>query len=501
MLTATQTTLPLPALDGKYFESNSVLAKARNQKSVLGIAWALNDFIVAFLGGLSALLVRGGSAAGFWHRMVVMHGFDAETWFLAGFAIIFPVYLVGTGRVLGLYRSVHAKTYLNEQRITCQTVVTAALLICGTLFLTRTLYASRSVLAFTVFNTAVILMLERVIWRTLRERRCRAGLEIRNALIVGDGKMATAFRNHLLALPHYGFRFKGFITTGRMAESEVDTEVIGEISNCVTLARSLFVDEIYFASKTERDVVEQVVAESRAYGIEVRVVPDMYDGLAWNAPVEFVGQFPTILLHHHDLPCEAILVKRLLDLVASFLGIAVLSPLLVLIALAVKLDSPGPVFYGAARIGRKGRKFRCFKFRTMVANADQLRDSLAHLNERNDILFKIAKDPRVTRVGYWLRKYSLDELPQLFNVLMGNMSLVGPRPPIASEVARYEIVHLRRLDVLPGITGLWQVEAREDPSFDSYISLDVAYVDNWSLLMDLRILARTLFVVFRGTGC
>ena len=136
----------------------------------------------------------------------------------------------------------------------------------------------------------------------------------------------------------------------------------------------------------------------------------------------------------------------------------------------------------------------------MVANADGMRKQLAHMNERDSVLFKISNDPRITKVGARLRKYSLDELPQFYNVLKGDMSLVGPRPPLSAEVEKYDLSHLRRLDVLPGITGLWQVEARQDPSFDSYISLDTAYVENWNLLLDLRILARTVSVVLGGTG-
>jgi lipopolysaccharide/colanic/teichoic acid biosynthesis glycosyltransferase len=151
-------------------------------------------------------------------------------------------------------------------------------------------------------------------------------------------------------------------------------------------------------------------------------------------------------------------------------------------------------------VGRKGRNFTCLKFRTMVATADKMRENLEHRNERDGILFKISNDPRITRVGAWLRKYSLDELPQFLNVVAGDMSLVGPRPPLASEVERYKLSHLRRLDVLPGMTGLWQIEARQDPSFDNYISLDTVYVENWSLMLDLRILARTVGVVLSGTG-
>jgi exopolysaccharide biosynthesis polyprenyl glycosylphosphotransferase len=242
------------------------------------------------------------------------------------------------------------------------------------------------------------------------------------------------------------------------------------------------------------------VEEARVAGIDVRVVPDMYDGLAWNARVEYIGQFPTIPLHRRDFPIGGILVKRVLDITVSTVGLVVGAPVMLAIAIAIRMDSEGKILYKAQRIGRKGRAFPCYKFRTMVHNADQLKAELQHMNERDGVLFKIAKDPRITRVGRVLRKYSLDELPQFYNVLKGDMSLVGPRPPMAAEVEQYDLAHLRRLDVLPGITGLWQVEARQDPSFDSYISLDTAYVENWNLLMDLRILARTVGVVLSGTG-
>jgi exopolysaccharide biosynthesis polyprenyl glycosylphosphotransferase len=287
--------------------------------------------------------------------------------------------------------------------------------------------------------------------------------------------------------------------TEREAESG-DADIIGDVRNCLSLARSLFVDEIFFSVPAEKKLVIALVEEARGLGIDVRVVPDLYDGLAWNAPVEYIGQFPTIPLHRRDLPIGAFFVKRALDTTGAVLAMLLGWPIMLLLVAAIKLDSEGPIFYRAHRIGRKGRTFTCYKFRTMCVDADQMKKDLQHRNERDGILFKIANDPRVTRVGRILRKYSLDELPQFYNVLRGDMSLVGPRPPMASEVEQYDIAHLRRLDVLPGMTGLWQVEARQDPSFDSYISLDTAYVENWSLWLDMKILARTVGVVFSGTG-
>jgi lipopolysaccharide/colanic/teichoic acid biosynthesis glycosyltransferase len=177
-----------------------------------------------------------------------------------------------------------------------------------------------------------------------------------------------------------------------------------------------------------------------------------------------------------------------------------LAPLMLFLVVLIYLDSSGPMFYTSERIGKNGYPFPCFKLRTMVKDAESLKAQIAALNERDTILFKVSMDPRVTRIGGFLRKHSLDELPQLLNVLRGEMSMVGPRPPLASEVEMYQPEHFVRLSVLPGITGLWQIESRRNPSFANYIALDRRYVENWSLWLDLKILVRTAAVVFRGTG-
>jgi exopolysaccharide biosynthesis polyprenyl glycosylphosphotransferase len=305
----------------------------------------------------------------------------------------------------------------------------------------------------------------------------------------------------LESIRQLGYTFKGFIECNEDgSRSSACDDVVGTVDTMFQHARRHFVDEIFFTAPGQRGIVKDILDQARDHGIDLRVVPDMYDGLAWNNPIEYVGQFPTIPLHCGHVPEIRLLLKRLLDVVLSGMALIVLSPVMLAIAIAIKLDSPGPIFYLSERIGKRGRVFPCVKFRTMVCDADKMRADVMHLNERDGVLFKVSNDPRITPLGRLLRKYSLDELPQFFNVLRGDMSIVGPRPPIASEVREYKLSHLRRLDVTPGITGLWQVIGRQDPSFDSYISLDVTYIENWSILLDLVIILRTIRVVLAGTG-
>jgi exopolysaccharide biosynthesis polyprenyl glycosylphosphotransferase len=197
---------------------------------------------------------------------------------------------------------------------------------------------------------------------------------------------------------------------------------------------------------------------------------------------------------------NGLILRRIVDITFSAIAVLFLWPLLLVIALAIKLESPGPVIYLSLRAGKNGQPFLCYKFRTMFDGADELRDSLRPFNERQDPFFKIADDPRVTRFGRFLRKYSLDELPQFWNVLKGDMSLVGPRPHPADDYARYRPEDHRRLDVKPGITGLWQVTERTNPSFETRMTLDLEYMRNWSLSLDLKILMRTVPTVLSGDG-
>ncbi|QHS51494.1 sugar transferase [Edaphobacter sp. 12200R-103] len=468
--------------------------------SSTSLIWASLDLATVLVAALVALRVHVSIPAQASTSTVLFRIFHVPAHTLLLYLLWYALCLIFFSRSYGLYGPLQNRSGLHEQRMTVQASLTAGLILCGTLYLSNGGGVSRTVVALTVILSTALLCLRRAIQRRSFYRRSIAGFETRNVLIVGAGRVGHALRNHLDSLQHLGYRFKGFVALTEREAELGDVEVIGDVRNCLSLARSLFVDEIFFSVPGDKKLIIGIVEEARQAGIDVRVVPDLYDGLAWNAPVEYIGQFPTIPLHRREFPMGGFLIKRVLDITLSSIALALLSPIILTIALAVRLDSEGAIFYRAHRIGRKGRTFSCYKFRTMVQDADKLKEKLAHMNERDSVLFKISNDPRITRVGRILRKYSLDELPQFYNVLRGDMSLVGPRPPIAREVEQYELDHLRRLEVLPGITGLWQVEARQDPSFDSYISLDTAYVENWSLWLDIKILARTVGVVFAGTG-
>lgn len=237
-------------------------------------------------------------------------------------------------------------------------------------------------------------------------------------------------------------------------------------------------------------------------GITLRVIPAENEPLFEGAKFWMIGGLPSLSFDPPTLTGIGFKLKKLMDYICSLLILILASPLYGAIALAIKLDSPGPIFYGQTRIGLHGRPFKAWKFRSMVANADRLQKELESFNKNKDgILFKIEDDPRITRTGKFLRKYSLDELPQVFNVLMGEMSLVGPRPLPVRDVRQFSEHHFIRHEVLPGITGLWQVSGRSDiDDFEEVLRLDLSYIEQWSLWLDFSILLRTIKVVFRKSG-
>ncbi len=318
---------------------------------------------------------------------------------------------------------------------------------------------------------------------------------VRNVLIVGASKLGHRIADCLEQHPEMGRSVCGFLDD-RKALGE---GVVGRTSDLAQLARAGFVDEVILAAPHDRDLTLRVLHSAQRLRLDVKMAPDLF-GCEPARETERIGGIPLISLHEERLPVAGLLAKRALDLAGAAVALGLLAPVLAVLAILVKLDSAGPVLYVALRAGRKGRPFRCYKFRTMVSDADRLKEKLRERNQRQGPFFKIADDPRITRVGRILRRYSLDELPQLWNVLKGEMSLVGPRPHPLDDFSSYAIEHLPRLDVTPGITGLWQVTARRDPSFQIGMDLDIEYIHHWSLGMDLRILLKTAGVVLRGSG-
>jgi exopolysaccharide biosynthesis polyprenyl glycosylphosphotransferase len=318
---------------------------------------------------------------------------------------------------------------------------------------------------------------------------------VRNVLIVGAGGLGRRLASNFEKHPELGRSVCGFVDDWK----PLGNGVIGRISELAELARTGFVDEVILAGPHDREKTLRVLRKAQQLRLDVKIAPDLF-GCEPTRETERIGGIPLICLHAERLPVTALFLKRALDLVGAGVLLILMAPTLALLALLVKLDSPGPALYGAPRAGRKGRPFLCYKFRTMVRSADALKEGLRGRNQRQGPFFKISDDPRITRVGRLLRRYSLDELPQLWNVLKGEMSLVGPRPHPLDDFAAYSIEHLPRLDVIPGITGLWQITARRDPSFQAGMNLDLEYIHRWSLGMDLRILLKTALVVLRGGG-
>jgi exopolysaccharide biosynthesis polyprenyl glycosylphosphotransferase len=315
-------------------------------------------------------------------------------------------------------------------------------------------------------------------------------------LIVGAGETGRRVATFLEAHPENVRTVYGFLDN----EKSMGDGVIGRVEDLARLARKGFVDEIILAVARDPELTLQVLREARRLRLDVEIIPELFGCRLEGNAIDWIGDLPAIRLHSERLPSAELELKRLVDVVGAGLALMFASPLLAFIAIGIRLDSRGPILYRAQRAGLKGRLFRCHKFRTMVNDADALKDGLRSNNERSGPFFKITNDPRITRLGRFLRRYSLDELPQLWNVLKGEMSLVGPRPHPADEYAAYEIEHLARLDVRPGITGLWQVTARRDPSFERGMELDREYIRTWSLGSDLRILARTVSAVLHGSG-
>jgi exopolysaccharide biosynthesis polyprenyl glycosylphosphotransferase len=354
---------------------------------------------------------------------------------------------------------------------------------------------------FAVISNFVLYLFKISLFTFFRYIR-RKGYNFRMLLIVADQYSEEVIRQ-IAETRDWGYRICGIITDDEniIDRYEDDFTILSPEINLDHYLVSQTVDEVlYCKGENNRQEVQHLLDACREIGVAFYLQSDLKTFKELNMHVTMRNRQP--LFAYRNIPENYFLlkVKQAFDFVFSFVVAAVLSPLFLLIAVAIKFDDNGPVFFSQERVGLNGRRFQCLKFRTMVVEAEAMKVQLAGRNEQQGPVFKIKNDPRVTRVGAFLRKTSLDELPQFFNVLRGDMSVVGPRPPIPSEVVQYQRWQNRRLSMKPGITCIWQVSGRNNIPFEQWMKMDLEYIDNWSLGLDLQLILKTIKTIFRGSG-
>ncbi len=415
-----------------------------------------------------------------------------------GIMLAFATLLVVVSGFKGLYRDTLGRTWLDEVLTIASSAIIATAVLVVAIFYYRPFSYSRAIFIFALATAVLLLATGRLVEREVRAYLRHRGRGLCKVVIVGAGDVGRRIMQSIVADPGLGYDVVGFVDDFRQ-EDIGRFRALGPLDRLPSIVAEQSVEQVIVALPSHKRVRE-VIRLCAAHDVEFRIVPDFYELGMDRVGMDFLHGVPLIGLREPTLSGWKRLCKRAVDVVVAAVALLLLSPLLLIVALAIKLDSPGPVLFRQLRVGRGGRQFWFYKFRSMRADAEQAFWELVEQNEVKGPIFKIRNDPRITRVGRFIRRTSIDELPQLFNVLQGDMSLVGPRPPIPHEVERYEDWHRRRLEVSPGITGLWQVSGRSLLTFDEMVLLDLWYIENWSLGLDLKIILRTIPAVLLERG-
>lgn len=379
-------------------------------------------------------------------------------------------------------------------------VLLSSLLVIVAIYVAKIQDFPRLILFFVVILTSVFFSLWRIFKRMFVEYLVSQGYNNFNALIVGAGRVGRALAQEISKRPGLGLKVVGYLDDFKENDPNVNgPRTLGKISDFMTIARNEFVDEIFVTCHHDGQIILQLLEQAKELGVAVRVIPHGFELMSGECVRYNIGFIPVLEYCNGQLRRRHV-GKRFFDIITALFAVVFLLPVFLILGIFIKLEAPGPIFYLSSRYGRSGHVFRMFKFRSMVHNADQMVEQFLGQNEADGPIFKIKNDPRVTRIGRFLRKYSLDELPQLFNVLKGEMSLVGPRPLPIDQVQKEDFRQLKRLEVKPGITGLWQIRGRSDISFSRLVKWDIWYINNWSFWLDLNILWQTLPVVIKGRG-
>jgi exopolysaccharide biosynthesis polyprenyl glycosylphosphotransferase len=403
----------------------------------------------------------------------------------------------------GMYHSMRTRRLREIVWIIIKSAFFSTLAFGAFLFLFKLTFVSRMFVAIFIVTSFTFILLEKMAVYSFTHYVRKRGYNYRRVLVVGTGRRAANFiekiQNHL----EWGIRIIGAIDDepGRGVKKVKDIKAIGTIKDMSKILHRHAIDQVVFVVPRLRlSHIEEAIRACEIEGVKATLAVDLFDlKIARVHQTELEGipllTFETTVAREWQL-----FIKRAIDIALSGLGIILLSPLFLIVTVLIKLTSSGPVLFTQKRVGLNGRKFVLYKFRTMYKGADKELSNLRALNEMEGPVFKIKKDPRITPFGKILRKFSIDELPQLFNVFVGHMSLIGPRPPIPEEVHQYETWQRRRLSMRPGITCLWQVNGRNKIDFEEWMKLDLEYLDNWTLLLDFKILVKTIPIVLFGIG-
>lgn len=485
----------------------TVIAGERIYHRVVGLVKLVVDFLLLNLSTLVVLL--------FQERILGVAGFLREPmsdpaagqfFALAAYLKVSLVYSFVSVAVFfnrGLYVRQRSMARLDELYLVMKSLIISAFLMMAISVLLPELPYTRAIIVSNFFLSLVLIDLWRITLRKVVGFLAQRGVGLLRAVIYGAGKSGRILSNQIKLHPEFGYSVVGYVDDDPAKKGQVyeDVGVLGAFEKLPEIVVSHDVDEVLVAipSATHRHLLH-VVFELRERRIPFMVIADLFELVTRRVSVMQIGSIPLLRLWRSPLEGWQGYIKRAIDIAGALAGVVIFLPFWLLIIILIKLDSRGPIFYRQERLGKGGRPFKIFKFRSMVVGADEMLPELADFNEMDGPIFKIKKDPRITGVGRFLRKFSVDEFPQLINVLKGDMSLVGPRPPIPEEVEEYERWQMKRLTVPQGVTGLWQVSGRNLLTFEEMVRLDIYYIENWSLWLDLKILLKTVPVVVLMRG-
>ncbi|OHC04855.1 MAG: UDP-phosphate galactose phosphotransferase [Planctomycetes bacterium RIFCSPHIGHO2_12_39_6] len=442
---------------------------------------------------------------GFLLKNNVTHFYDE----LDIYIVVVPTMLITWGILLyyfGMYDSFRIKHISDVLFIVIETTFVGIGFFGSFLFITKIHSISRLQIGYSFLLAALFISIEKILLIKYFRYQRKKGINIRNFLIVGTGKRAQDFINLINKHAEWGIKAIGLIdddTSRVSAGTMYGYKILGTIDDIPNIIHNHVVDEVLFVvPRSWLNKIEKIISYvCEVEGIKVSVAIDLFEHHLSKAKYSYLDTLP--LLTFDSTPDELIqlLIKRLFDFFSSIIAILILSPVFLITAIIIKASSKGPIFFRQKRCSLSGRRFTLYKFRTMVVDAESKLEELLAYNEMQGPVFKMENDPRLTKAGKFLRKFSIDELPQFWNVFRGDMSLVGPRPPLPAEVDKYEPWQRRRLSMRPGITCLWQARGRNKINdFDEWMELDLEYIDNWSLWFDFKILLKTVPVVLFGIG-